>query len=577
MACIATAAARPVVSHRVKSLVACLSAAACVALLAAPAVEARITRIVIDTKESPAYGGQSFGAAGQYERLIGRAFGELDPKDPHNAIITDIDLAQKNANGKVEYMASFLLVKPIDMSKSSHLLWHDVPNRGGRLDIGGQTNGDVGLSSGWQGDNSGATAPAANNDYVVVPIAVNPDGTPITGKVLGRIMNASGPASQPMIVHSNPVPYKPATLDTTKATLETHDAETIDGVVTGVKQVASSDWAWAKCSATNPFPGTPDPTQICVKGGFDPTKLYQVVFTTKDPYVLGVGPAAFRDLATFLKYEKQDDFGNANPVAGQIKWTITRGVSQSGNFIRAFLHLGFNQDEKNRMVYDGAWPIIAGRRAAVDFRWAMPDGVLKLYEPGSEGPQWWVDWPDPKRNLPTNGILHRCTQTNTCPKIIEHFGAAEVWGLKLTPEWVGTNADVDIPLPPNVRRYYIPSTQHGGGSGGFSTIPAAPPACPSTGYGNGTFPTNPVPHTETRNAIQFHFRNWVMQDIAPPPSLYPTLNGPEHALVAPTKQAMGFPTIPGVPANAPTGLINPVLDYDFGPQFNYSDATGVPT
>ena len=39
------------------------------------------------------------------------------------------------------------------------------------------------------------------------------------------------------------------------------------------------------------------------------------------------------------------------------------------------------------------------------------DGVLKLYEPGSEGPQWWADWPDPVRRLPAAGILGRCDVT----------------------------------------------------------------------------------------------------------------------------------------------------------------------
>src|SRR5499427_1434218 len=136
-------------------------------------VEAHVKKIVIDKKVSPAFDGQSFGQTGQYETLAGRAFGELDPNDPHNAIITDIKLAPRNANGKVEYIASFLLVKPIDMSKSSHLMWQDVPNRGGRITIAPshRVDGDVGLSSGWQGDNSGRTVPAGDNDWVTVPIA----------------------------------------------------------------------------------------------------------------------------------------------------------------------------------------------------------------------------------------------------------------------------------------------------------------------------------------------------------------------------------------------------------------------
>jgi len=466
-------------------------------------------------------------------------------------------------------------VKPIDMEKSSHLMWHDVPNRGGRLTIVPleRVTGDIGLSSGWQGDNSGTTAPGPNNDYVIVPVAKNPDGSPIAGLVMGRILNASGPDSRPIFVFNNPVPYRPASLDTSQASLTTHASEGIDGTIGKQVTVAPADWAWAKCSATNPFPGTPDPTQICLKNGFDPALLYQVVFTANDPPVLGIGFAAFRDVGSFFRYATKDDAGTPNPLANGINWTITRGISQSGNFLRQFIHLGFNQDESQRQVYDGAWPIIAGRRISMNVRFAQPDAVLMLYQLGSEGPQWWTPWQDPVRGLPPLGILDRCTASHTCPKIIEHFGAAEVWALKLTPEWVGTTGDADIPLPENVRRYYIASTQHGGGPGGFSTVALPAPACPSVGWGRGVFAANPMPHTQTVNAIRAHFRDWVMKNISPPQSRYPTLAS--ETLVDATKEAMGFPAIPGVPETAPTGLINPVLDYDFGPQFNSVDGSGI--
>jgi Alpha/beta hydrolase domain len=550
----------------------------CVAAMAlAGQAEARVTRIVIDAKQSPAFNAASFGTAGPYETLSGRAFGELDPKDPHNSLIQDIELAPRNAHGMVEYTASFQIVKPVDMSKSSHLMWHDVPNRGGRITIvpDERALGDIGLSSGWQGENSGTTAAGPKNEYVVVPVAHNPDGSAITGSVIGRIFNESGPDSRPILVYSNPMPYRPASLDTGKAVLTTHASEDMDGKIGETTTIAPSDWAWAKCSATNPFPGTPDPTQICLKKGFDPSLLYQIVFTAKDPYVLGIGFAAFRDVGSFFRYAAKDDTGTPNPLAGDIKWTISRGVSQSGNFLRQFLHLGFNQDEDKRQVYDGAWPIIAGRRISMNVRFGEPDGVLMLYQLGSEGPQWWTPWPDPVRGLPALSILDRCNATHTCPKIIEHFGAAEVWGLKLTPEWVGTAGDKDIPLPDNVRRYYIGSTQHGGGRGGFSTTPLDTPVCPATEWGKGVFAANPMPQTQTVNAIREHFRDWVMKGIAPPPSRYPRLA--DGTLVDATKDAMGFPTIPGVPDTAPTGWVNPVLDYDFGPGFNPVDGSGVMT
>jgi len=588
--------------------------AAAVALAWAPQSDARVTRIVVDT--TTAISGQP------YDELTGRAFGELDPRHPNNRNITDIELAPRNAGGKVEYIASFRIRKPTDMSLASGVMWHDVPNRGGRITIvaAERNAGDVGLSSGWQGDNSGTTSQAlTTNEVVVVPVARNRDGSTITGTVLGRIVNRSGPGSQAILVQSSPLPYQPASLDTTKATLTTHTHETVDGIVTVGSTIPSTDWAWAKCDPTHPFPGTPDPTQICLKNGFDPSLLYQVVFTAKDPYVLGIGFAAFRDVAAFFRNEAKDDFGTANPLAGQIRWVIGRGVSQSGNFLRQFLHLGFNEDEAGRQVYDGAWPIIAGRRIALNFRWAQPDGVLELYQAGSEGPQWWAKWPDQVRHLPTRGILDRCKESRTCPKIIEHFGSAEVWALKLTPEWVGTDAEHDIPLPKNVRRYYIPSTTHGGTNVAppntmfNASLPGtllAPPGCPGNNFGTGLLNANPVPHAQTVNALRVHFRNWVMHGTLPPPSVWPRLGKPgdrdgdddddddghdrHHGdnhdghhdrhhrpdLVPATKEAMGFPSIPAVTAISPTipsNFIMPVLDYDWGHDFDYSDTSGVPT
>ena len=164
-------------------------ASALMLTLALP-TQARVTKIVIDTKVSPAFGGAVQGTAGQYETLAGRVFGELDPNISPNNIINDINLAPKNANGKVEYWATFFLVKPIDMTKSSHLMWQDVPNRGGRitLDAASRALGDIGLSSGWQGDNSGGTAheavPGNVNDWAVVPVPTNPNGSPVTGMVM---------------------------------------------------------------------------------------------------------------------------------------------------------------------------------------------------------------------------------------------------------------------------------------------------------------------------------------------------------------------------------------------------------
>lgn len=601
------------------------------AVLAAAAslgsAQARVTRIVIDDRQPTSVAGQTIA----YEQISGRAFGVLDPRDPLNAIIQDIELG-KNAAGQVTYTASFVITKPVDMAQASGMMWHDVPNRGTPIAINAAERnfGDVGLASAWQGDNSAinaqngtavrATMLVGGRHFLEVPIAKNRDGSPITGKVFGRIVNRSGPDSQPLLVQTNPVPYPAATLDTRQATLVTRERELQDGTVIGEKTIAPTDWAWANCSAANPFPGTPDPTgtKICVRGGFDPKLLYQVVYTAKNPYVLGVGFAAWRDVGHFFKTATADDAGTPNPLAQRITHSIARGNSQSGNFLRGWLHLGFNQAEDRRQVHDGLWPIIAGRRIALNFRWAQPDGVLELYQAGSEGPQWWAKAPDKVRGLPPAGILDRCNATRTCPKIIEHFGSAEVWALKLTPAWVGTDAKRDLPLPKNVRRYYIASSTHGGSGNGLTAfdaslpgvgLPTTGPNCPGNNFGTGVLPANPVPHVQTVNALRVHFRDWVMRNKRPPDSVYPLLKPRDDderrrgdrdrddddddddrdddshrggskrpQLVDANKAAMGFPTIPGLRATVPEpGFIMPVLDYDWGPQFNYTDASGIPT
>lgn len=573
-----------------------LACATAAALLAVAPAQARVTRIVIDQTVSPAFCKDdkcaSFGAAGQYEQISGRAYGELDPADPLNGLIQDIALA-KDADGKVRYVATFVITRPVDMDKASGLLWHEVPNRGRPvlLYANEREQGDIGLASAWQGDNASmrkglgtanrTTMDAAENHWLKLPVARNADGTAITGPVFARIINRSGEKAQPLIVQTNPVPYLPATLDTTQAKLVSRDHETLDGKVSGEKAIAAGDWKFCGGGTFDePLPLTKLPVQICLKGGFDAAKLYQVVYTAKDPYPLGIGFAAWRDVGSFFKYEKQDDAGTPNPLAGRITHSIARGRSQSGNYLRGWLHLGFNQDEAKRKVHDGMWPVIAGRRIALNFRWAQPDGVLELYQAGSEGPQWWQPYPDHARNLPARSIQDRCMATKTCPKIIEHFGAAEIWALKLGPEWVGTDAREDIPLPGNVRRYYVPSTTHGGGRGGIKSHlaefhkTAKPVTCPGNNWGSGVLPANPISHNEAWHALSVHFRNWVMKDTAPPPSRYPTIR--EGQLVAANKSAMGFPTLPGLRATAPEpDLINPFLDYDWGPQFDPNDASGI--
>jgi len=621
-----------------------LTATAAAALAWAPHGDARVTRIVIDSKVSPAFCTgtppvcPTFGDIGQYETLTGRAFGELDPHDPQNGEITDLKRAKRNAKGKVEYVATFHIVKPIDMARASGLMWHDVPNRGGRINITTdlRTQGDVGLSSAWQGDNAGATTvpPAADvwsptplatiraNEWVAVPVI-----TGVTGKIFGRIINRpngttlpnSNPRNQPLNVMGNPIPYFPAdSADNSDAVMTIRIQETINGKFTEAGTVPNSHWKFCYGEdATFAAPGSPTslPVRICPSENaepFKPENLYQVVYKVKDPYVLGVGTAAFRDLGSFFRYRSRDDLDTPNPLYGYIRWSIIRGSSQSGNFTRHFIHLGMNEDTAGRIVHEGAWPLIAGRRVANNSRWGQPDGVLELYQMGSEGPQWWARYSDKVRDLPKAGILDRCKRTGTCPKIVETFGGAEVFALKMTTSWVGTDAKKDIALPHNVRRYYLPSSTHGGGGGGFNeAIADTGVNCPGNNWGRGTLRANPVPATQLVNRLRVALREWVMHGTPPPPSQWPTLkpldqnSGRHHdwdddrddddddrdhrkghhakwkpLLVEPTMNAMGFPSgVPGIPASIflPENFIFPVFDYNWGRRYDHSEANGVPT
>ena len=445
--------------------------------------EAQVVRLEITSRQVMA-DGTPYGAAGPYEMLRGRIHGEVDPMDRHNTIVQDLDLAPVNARKRVEYVATFAMAKPVDMSKASGVLIYTVVNRGNG-DATASADGHVSLVSGWQGD----IVPTDANQTIVVPIARQRDGSPLTGPVLARFFNIPPKTNTVTIrlssMGSGPPIYPPASLGQAFATLKSATSEDRLGVKQGVETVPRASWAFADCR-TVPFPGTPDPTRLCVDPYFDSTRLYELTYTAKDPLVLGLGLAATRDIMSFFRHAARDATGTPNPVAGTVRHAIAIGDSQSGNLIKTFVHLGFNQDLSGRLVWDGVFPRIAARQTPIDFRFALPGGAATLYEPGSEPALWWSRYADKTRGRAIASLLDRCTATRTCPKVIEAFGSAEFWGLRMSPGLIGTDAKTDIALPANVRRYYYPGTTHGGGRGGFR-IDASPaqPGC--------VLPVNPNP------------------------------------------------------------------------------------
>jgi hypothetical protein len=560
-----------------KRRVAAVVAAVGALFVGSTASEARVTRITIGKVTSPQFSGQTFGpngSVGTYDELRGTFSGEIDPFDRRNAVITDILLAPRNARGNVEYTATFTLLKPHDMGRASGVLIYGVSNRGGRALGTGMINvttaqpagdgfpynpGHVYVASGWQGDL--LFDPNVAAETISVPVARN-DGSSVTSPTFARFVTVAGN------VNTQSLPGRgrtPASLDTTKATLISIARETNLGVRTGVVNIPSTDWAFADCR-TVAFPGTPDATRICLKNGFNPSLAYELVYTAKDPLVLGVGMAATRDLFSFLRHATLDDAGTLNPIAGKIRWGIGYGISQSGRYLKTFILDGFNEDEDGRIVFDGAQPIIAGSMGQFNVRFAQPGNIANIFEAGAEGPIWWGDYDDRVRGRGVTGLLHRCAKTDTCPKVVDEFGGPEMWytrgGVGIAGT-AGTRGHKDIKLPRNVRRYYHAGTAHGGGGGGFDRVQPA-----------GTtlmLASNPNPETETRRALIVARDEWVTKGTKPPKSRYPSLN--DRTLVDSNAEAMGWPDIPGAPT--PDNVMNVIMDYDWGPQFRYNDQAGV--
>ena len=507
-------------------------------VLVAPA-QAAVTRFNVE-KTTPMAGG--------YELLEGRYSGALDPNDKHNALINDIKLAPRNASGRVEYSATFAIAKPVDVNRSSGMLVYDVPNRGnGAASAIGDRH--VNVVSGWQGDLE--EGPGVQS--LRVPAA------PVTGPALVRFMNMPvGTTTLP--VQSGPRgrqggrDFEVATA--TGARLYTGASDNEPGRQT---EVPRTDCAFADCSAT-PFPGKPDLTKLCVKGSFDPKLAYTLAFTAKEPKVLGIGFAATRDLISFLRYDQRDEAGNPNPLAGKMRWAAGRGVSQSGNFLRAFVNLGFNTGENGLRVFDGINPIVAMRMNSMSYRFAAPGGLVGLYEVGNDGINWWSDTNDTVRGTGRKGLLDRCMPANHCPKVVETLGSAEFWNLRASVNFVGTDLKADIPLPANVRRYYNASVHHNGGRGGFELAGVPLPAC--------VLASNPAPTSDTNRALFKALLDWVMDGVEPPPSKYPTLAAGD--LVTPEAYDKAFPVIPGLPRPQ----YSPLYQYDLGKGFDYADMRG---
>ena len=573
-----------------------LAAMAALLALAPDASQARIVRLHI-TETVPAFGGRNFGEIGGYERVIGKAFGEIDPQSPANSMIQDLALAPKNAGGMVEYATDIDILRPADRSKSNGVLFFNILNRGNKggltlfnTDIaGGPANiGNInGLTEagdgfmqqqgytlvwfGWQPDVVGGN----HRMTMQVPVAKNPDGSAITGTVRNELTVLRPATTLPLqsgwfTAGSKPYPTvstdnKTALADGFLPSLNVRVRENEPRMV-----IPNAEWSFGSCEADKP--AAVSDWQICYPAGFKPGRLYELTYRAKDPLVLGIGFAAARDLGAFLKTSEKDDSGTANPAYVAGAKAIVMGSSQSGRFIRSLIHLGFNRDEQGKTVFEGALPHIGGGLIPLNVRFGQPGrattNMTDHLFPGAEFPFAYTSVTDPLTGR-TQGILDRCTATNSCPKIVHAATALEMWELRQSLGFTDPLGTRDLAEPANVRSYIMASTQH---AAAVLPLPAKEP------FGFCQQQPNPNPHAWTMRALLTHLAAWVKDGSEPPPSSRPTIAAGN--LVAPDQ--VRFPRIP---ANSYGGVTRPAVKFtadndplhvqDYGRDYNAADTSGI--
>ena len=494
-----------------------LSFTAVIALFTASNGLAQITEFELDVVESPALGGQRFGEVGQYERLRGVVAGAVDSADRRHQHIVSLDRAPRNAAGRVTYRATVEIYRPVDMSQWNGAIFHTVSNRGGAgaADPALLERGFAFVRVGWQGD----LTPTETNIVAHLPVATNPDGSPIVGPALEEFIFNDGESRS-----RGRLTYPAASLDPGGGMLSVRATQT-------GKREAPPDLEWRYVSDRE--------IEIERPAGFDGGAIYEFIYEAKDPLVLGLGFVAMRDAISYLRYETADAAGNPNPLATGNRLAATAlslGISQSGRMLRDFLYQGFNEDIAGRMVFDGIHPNIAGsRKTFTNYQFGQPGRWQKQHEdhvyPGDQFPFTYATLTDPLSGR-TDGLQDRCRASNTCPKIVHSDGEAELWQARASLI-VTDPKGRHIELPDNVRAYLLSGTQHGGGPG-VHTRPPSRGMCQNL--------SNPLALAQTRTALSVALYEWVANGVEPPPSRFPTVGG--GGLVP--AGGLEFPDIPGV-------------------------------
>ncbi len=532
----------------------------CVAFLAAP-LSAEVVRIEVRSR-SDLVNGQPLGLAGPYEKLSGRIFFAVDPTLPVNRIVTDIEKAPRNGEGKVEFSSDFFVIKPKRIERGNGAVLYEVSNRGGKGMLGffnhatgsldPQTAEHVGdgflmeqgftlLWVGWQFD-----VPRRDGLMRLYAPTASENGRPIRGPVRSDFVVAQG-AFDHSLADRDHVAYAAVDQESPTTVMTVRDS-----VDEPRRVVPRAEWKFARFEGGNAIA---DPTHVYLAGGFEPGKIYEVVYTSQDPTLVGLGPAAIRDVISLLKYGPAEaGHQTADPLsmpAGAINRALAFGVSQSGRFLRTFLYYGFNQDERRRKVFDGVLAHVAGAgRGSFNHRFAQPsrDGhpYLNFFYPTDIFPFTDEAQTDPETGM-TDGLLTHAGAPELRPKIFYTNSAYEYWGRAASLIHTAIDGMKDAPLMDNVRIYFFAGGQHG---------PAAFPPTQTIGQQL----NNPLDYRWSMKALLVAMDRWIARGTPPPSSRYPRLD--DGTLVAPDR--LGFPKLAGVVTSA---AVKGAYRVDYGPRF----------
>jgi Alpha/beta hydrolase domain len=459
---------------------------------------AEVTLVEITSRtEIPEYG---------YEQITAKVHFWVDPTNPRNAVVVDIDKAPRREDGGVVFTADLLALWP-KVGDGNNVALVDIVNRGNtnafRLNRAGGQNlvgdgfllkqGFMIICIGWEFD-----VPARNGAIrIEVPVATD-HGAPITGVVRTTFTPDRRDVTYTM---TDVAAYPPFDVNDPAATLTVRD-----GLSSKAQTIPRQEWKIAG-------------NVVTLQSGFEPGRNYEIAYRAANPPVSGLGLVAVRDITAFAKHEAQK----------HVKYAIGFGVSQTGRFLRTFLYNGMNTDEKGRPVFDGVMAHIAGAsRLDVNRRWATPTGRA-MYD-ATAFPFADLAQIDPVSGV-TDGLLDNPRARTNQPKIFYTNTGVEYWGGGRSAALIHTTAGggKDITLPDNVRTYFFAGTQHG------------PSAFPPP-EGQGQQKANPTDYWWSMRALVVAMQKWVTDGTPPPASRYPKLS--DGTLVK--LPAVSFPAVPGV-------------------------------